>query len=552
VRKYIYTVVIGALIPVMAIGGTLGRRLIGQEDIYWGTGTFTDSRGTTFNKLPRYWDNNAFTDNLTLYGNDLILKGPWVDVRAYGAGTDNTAAQNSTAINAAIDNATSLGGTVLFPPGTYTHNGITMKNNVILKGSGKNATTLIYTGSDNAVTGNFSYSGIRDMALYQTGSNWAIVATNFSYSDLTDLVITARKGVFLKTSINSGLNRVRIGGQGRFVSGGTGFQVGDTAGGAAVATTTTLTDVYSSGFEKSIVNDQCIGLVLVNAIVESGNIGLYNRTSTIGTMYSEDIDGVTVSAGAHAPVPGETIHGNTSGATGVVSLAHDNIGSWGDSTWTGSITFSSLSGRFSVGEVLHDPSENVIGTVSGLGYTIYDVADYVGGNTYVNITSVNGKSNWSHIKFLSGGAYRSVLNWPSYIQSELHTTNQSVNSGAETSVLYNGNITSTDITRDGATGEFLILTQGRYRISVEAVIDSVTVGNTHTLKIYDNGQAIAFRTVVVTDNATNIQLNINKDYEFDPGRKIKVTYTQNEGIARSLVAGTQYLGDKTRISITRY
>jgi len=167
VRKYIYTVVIGALIPVMAIGGTLERRLIGQEDIYWGTGTFTDSRGTTFNKLPRYWDNNAFTDNLTLYGNDLILKGPWVDVRgdipaslhaAIAAGTDTT---NLTAY---IDNAIarlSSKGELYFPTGTYhvTQLAFTSKDGITIRTDGIGKTVFVYDGASDNTQAVFKLTG---------------------------------------------------------------------------------------------------------------------------------------------------------------------------------------------------------------------------------------------------------------------------------------------------------------------------------------------------------------------------------------------------------
>ncbi len=50
---------------------------------------------------------------------DLITKGPWFDVRAYGAGTSESASTNATAIQAAIDAAELVGGCVTGAPGEY-------------------------------------------------------------------------------------------------------------------------------------------------------------------------------------------------------------------------------------------------------------------------------------------------------------------------------------------------------------------------------------------------------------------------------------------------
>jgi len=193
VRKYIYTVVIGALIPVMAICGTLERRLIGQEDIYWGTGKFTDSRGTTFNKLPRYWDNNAFTDNLTLYGNDIITKGPWVDVRAYGA-TGDGSTDDTLAIQAAIDSLPSTGGTVFFPPGVYLCSAsldLDDTRSIILKGTSgmtsgaRPSASLTFSGtgagtfiSSKSTSGN----AIMDLGIYHSINTFSGFLIDISHS----------------------------------------------------------------------------------------------------------------------------------------------------------------------------------------------------------------------------------------------------------------------------------------------------------------------------------------------------------------------------------
>ncbi len=89
--------------------------------------TFLRGDGTWF-KLPRYYDNNAFSDNLTLYGNDLITKGPWVDVRAYGAKCDGVTDDYAT-IQVALDRviAGNVGGTIIIPG--YCRTTQTLKSN---------------------------------------------------------------------------------------------------------------------------------------------------------------------------------------------------------------------------------------------------------------------------------------------------------------------------------------------------------------------------------------------------------------------------------------
>jgi hypothetical protein len=84
-------------------------------------------------KIPRFWDNNAFSDNLVLYATDAILKGPPVDVRSYRV-TGQTV-DNVTNAQAAI-NAASYGQTVVFHDNLALTSSLTGKTGVNLLGLG--------------------------------------------------------------------------------------------------------------------------------------------------------------------------------------------------------------------------------------------------------------------------------------------------------------------------------------------------------------------------------------------------------------------------------
>ena len=67
-RKLSYSFILAMLITSLAMGGEL--RKLGVGDLSWGPygTTWTSPDGATVTYFPRYYDNNAFTDNLTLYG----------------------------------------------------------------------------------------------------------------------------------------------------------------------------------------------------------------------------------------------------------------------------------------------------------------------------------------------------------------------------------------------------------------------------------------------------------------------------------------------------
>src|SRR4051794_30493653 len=105
--------------------------------------------------------------HLTVQGN-LTIKGPnpWIDIRAYGA--DTAAADNTAAIQAAINAAGADGGTVFFPAGTFKcANSLSLdgKKGIQLIGArtaeGTHDPTLRYTGSGSNFLSLHSSADIR-------------------------------------------------------------------------------------------------------------------------------------------------------------------------------------------------------------------------------------------------------------------------------------------------------------------------------------------------------------------------------------------------------
>jgi len=117
-------------------------------------------------------------DGVPSWANDIVVKGPWIDVRAYGAAGDGVT-DDTTAIQNAITEATTNGGIVFFPPGTYLYSSnITVSSHVILLGvehnfggwHGTNAYgSILKCTTDNVTITLEGYSEIRDLTFDTSG-----------------------------------------------------------------------------------------------------------------------------------------------------------------------------------------------------------------------------------------------------------------------------------------------------------------------------------------------------------------------------------------------
>jgi hypothetical protein len=111
-----------------------------------GSGNFSElgiNDGTSFKVLVK----KESDDSANIF-DDVITKGPWVDVRAYGAVGDG-ATDDTVDIQAAID-ASSVGDTILFPAGTYLISSeIVLKPNRTYTGLNYNKTIIKQKDSSN-------------------------------------------------------------------------------------------------------------------------------------------------------------------------------------------------------------------------------------------------------------------------------------------------------------------------------------------------------------------------------------------------------------------
>ena len=198
--KKLYIVLISILISSLAFGASEIRKIT-QEDLQVGPagGAYTSPGGHTGHTIPRYWDNNAFSDNLTLHSNDLITGGPWVDVRKFGT------ALTDAPIRAAVDNTSDATGMDMFiPAGTYViSNPVSFidKNKVRLRGAGKDRTTLDSSGVTWPAAYTQSWQGHFGTLVFDTSSAGSYVESIY----VSDMTIKSnisdtnahRKGVFV-------------------------------------------------------------------------------------------------------------------------------------------------------------------------------------------------------------------------------------------------------------------------------------------------------------------------------------------------------------------
>jgi hypothetical protein len=146
-----------------------------------------------------------------------MIAGGFANVLDFGASTSNTAAQNATAFQAAVDSLINLGGTVLIPSGTFNITSLSMPdetyNGIRIVGMSAQLTVLNFTTTGTAITlGGTSPAYIQNvsfenMVINSPNSNRMVYLLNGSQCSFRKLRHTATGNTGTTTSKGYHLQR---------------------------------------------------------------------------------------------------------------------------------------------------------------------------------------------------------------------------------------------------------------------------------------------------------------------------------------------------------
>jgi hypothetical protein len=187
--------------------------------------------------------------------------------------------------------------------------------------------------------------------------------------------------------------------------------------------TSTTFEVQADQIDNFTVNDYieqcpyvsgCDGVVRQVTIVDTDN-----KVITFTPAIADYVEPfcltkyIYIATGTHEPVIGESIHGNTSGATGVVYAFMqnvDNSGTWGAGNIAGRLYITDITGTWVAGETVHDPSDNAIGALSA-SYGVLDPTGGIANNAkcMINIKNWGSSTNFTaDYSLQSGGVAQDV------------------------------------------------------------------------------------------------------------------------------------------------
>jgi len=250
---------------------------------------FTSTGGVTaINAVPEgsvafsaFGTSMAETTNVNTARTLLILG--YLDARAYGVSTGNSAADNATALQAANDAAN--GAKVFVPVGSYAMNSITI-DNCVLTGSDPES-TIFKLAADQTIT-------VTHTSEFEiTGKIHKLKIITPAGYDTTALNVTGK--VNRQTMV---LDEVHIMANNRNTSDVTAGSIGllldatDTAGGSFYVTTSSFGTIIIEGYEKTMVmsvNEASGGSAFINSNTFEA-VYLFNGT-TLLTMDNKTTDG---------------------------------------------------------------------------------------------------------------------------------------------------------------------------------------------------------------------------------------------------------------------
>ena len=166
-----------------------------------GNVTVTDASGT-FISINAFWD-------------DVIVKSPWVDVRAYGA-TGDGVTDDGAAIQAAMDSISQ--GTVFFPvPDVSYLFGSTLNKpqGISMVGIGQKKSQMNYTGTGKAISCSYAAAVLDESFISNIELICDAVATDAIYVKGAQYLII--ENVFIDNLSNSGVDGIHVDGTSHFM-----------------------------------------------------------------------------------------------------------------------------------------------------------------------------------------------------------------------------------------------------------------------------------------------------------------------------------------------
>lgn len=256
------------------------------------------------------------TDTVTIA--DLITKGPWADVRAYGAVGDGTT-DDSSAFTAAIA-AASSDGVIYIPAGTFLINSaVTINKSLIIAGTGKASiikvgfdgrvfivsagTNLVLqdfvidgdsTGTGFSITANLELLRVERVTFHDTANNYCINAASGTDIDRIEII---------GCTIKDCLNGMRFAGE--CVSAYVGHNLVDTLTGTSAVIGFQLghnTEAMQESQRRYIVEDNIfLDITTTGVDAEAHAVLLYGRDAIIRNNIIDTVTNhATSSQGAEA------------------------------------------------------------------------------------------------------------------------------------------------------------------------------------------------------------------------------------------------------------
>lgn len=455
----------------------------------------TGVSGTTFTVLRGQEDtvaaahNNGATVEHVL-SRDALLTKDWFDPRAFGAVGDNVA-DDRAAIQAALDAADDVNGTVYLPAGIWriTTGPLYVPSGVTIRGESERTTRINQQTSGQPVLVSKAYkttygvepggmTTIRDLYLTASGASGAhgIILHDY-YSRIENVEIeSCDRGIFIT-------------------------ELDDAAG--------TVAGTMVENRVKSVIVRSCVGYGVYIGEDDNGKLtdGVLSDVIVSGTTATS---GIHIGSGAGWQLNNIHTYGSFTGPALRIRAAYHTVvdGFYGESGYTtDQILFSAFQRAATVSNVTV-----IMNSGGGNAIRVDKSALYAGDGITVNGMTIV-QDNAAAVTALNSSATTARINAAGIARQGSQNTQISMTGGAGASAIYVSDwlgwhgyaeatadqtgVTSTETDLTSLSVTVTVLPNRRIRVSGEAMLASTVAGDTADLYINDNGSRIQLRRVTL-------------------------------------------------------